>query len=430
MKLPRSGDGSEVERDEHLFPGGPAQPPAAAVDLLRAYARGSPIQPAARLRTLRTTIHLTSSDGRPLGTLVDDEVSVLDGRHVAARFREVELEAAEGLSSDELEAIAAPLRRAGGADAGGTPKHIQALGPLAVGPPELVVRELGPRSSLGEVIEQALTSSVVRLMRSDAGVRLGDDPDAVHRARVAARRLRSHLRTYGSVLDADWARSLRDELRWIASELGEVRDAEVLQARIRAATDALPDADSTAAARVLRRLGDERRAARAALLDARRSDRYVELLERLVAAARSPAVAEDASVPATYALPSLMERPWRHLASAMDALGPDSSEEALHAARIRAKHARYAAESMEPVYGKRALSFAGRAAALQDVLGEHQDAVTAEAWLREAASRAGPRTAFAAGELAAGERRAAGRARRRWPSAWKGLSRKRATFWT
>jgi CHAD domain-containing protein len=430
VKLPPTRDGSLLERGEHLFPGGPARPPEAAVDLVRAYVRTSSLAPVARLRTLRTKIRLASSDGRTLATLVDDEVSVLDGRHVAARFREVELEAADELSNEDLEAVAAPLRRAGAADADGTPKHIRALGPLAVGAPELVVRDLSARPSLGDVVELALTSSVIRLLRSDAGVRLGDDPEAVHSARVAVRTLRSHLGTYREVLDPDWSRSLRQELRWLGGRLGALRDAEVLYERMRRSAEALPEADGAASGRVLRRLRDDRHAARTSALAARRSGRYVELLERLVSGAQVPPVVEEASASATEGLPRLMDRRWRQLSSAMDALTSESSEEALHVARIRVKQARYAAESMTAVYGKPSRVFADRAAELQDVLGEHQDAVTAEAWLREAAGTAGPRTAFVAGQLAARERRAAARARRRWPTAWKRLPRKGAVFWT
>ena len=84
---------------------------------------------------------------------------------------------------------------------------------------------------------------------------------------------------------------------------------------------------------------------------------------------------------------------------------------------------------MAPAIGKRARLFATDAAALQDVLGEHQDAVVAEAWLRDAAAGGGARTAFVAGELAAREQRAAAKARRRWTKPWKSLSSKRDRFW-
>ena len=77
------------------------------------------------------------------------------------------------------------------------------------------------------------------------------------------------------------------------------------------------------------------------------------------------------------------------------------------------------------MFGKTAGKFAEAAADLQDVLGEHQDAV-AGAWLREA--RTGEH-AFVAGALAGFETQAAREARDEWPDAWKALSRKKR-FWT
>jgi CHAD domain-containing protein len=105
------------------------------------------------------------------------------------------------------------------------------------------------------------------------------------------------------------------------------------------------------------------------------------------------------------------------------------SDAQLHRARIRAKRARYAAEAIEPLFGGRARGFAKAAADLQDILGQHQDAVVLEAWLREAARRGRSRLAFTAGVLAAAERRAGRVARAAWPDAWHALSRKRLQFW-
>jgi CHAD domain-containing protein len=82
---------------------------------------------------------------------------------------------------------------------------------------------------------------------------------------------------------------------------------------------------------------------------------------------------------------------------------------------------------VEPVAGPAAAGFARAAAKLQTVLGEHQDSVTAQAWLRSA-SVSGKR-AFAAGELIAMEHVAAAESRRAWPKAWDALDRKRLRTW-
>ena len=84
-----------------------------------------------------------------------------------------------------------------------------------------------------DVIRSAIAVSTVRLTSSDPVVRAGEDPEGVHKARVAARRLRSDLRTFRPYLDRDWADALRDEIGWLGRLLGPVRDAEVLAARLR-----------------------------------------------------------------------------------------------------------------------------------------------------------------------------------------------------
>lgn len=120
---------------------------------------------------------------------------------------------------------------------------------------------------------------------------------------------------------------------------------------------------------------------------------------------------------------SLAGRPLQTLAKRVSSLGDPPADDELHALRLRAKRARYAAEAVSPVLGKRARTVAAAAAKLQDVLGDHQDAVVAERWLREwtRTNRSVP-AAFVAGELAALERAAAARARGRWRKAWKALS--------
>src|SRR5205823_10767765 len=119
--------------------------------------------------------------------------------------------------------------------------------------------------------------------------------------------------------------------------------------------------------------------------------------------------------------------PWRRLRSAVRQLAESPTDAELHRIRILAKRARYAAEAVAPVAGQRADAFARAAAKLQTVLGEHQDSITAQGWLR--AAKVTGRRAFVAGELIALERIAAEKARSEWPRAWKSLDRKRLRAW-
>lgn len=290
---------------------------------------------------------------------------------------------------------------------------------------------LGKHPAVGDVLRASLLKGVNRLLAEDPGVRHSRDPEAVHQARVATRRLRSDLRTYRKVLSADWTDALRRELGWLGDLLGEVRDLDVLREHVAWLESGLPDEDGAAAATLLVQIERRREAARAHLLGAMQEARYAMLLERIVAAASAPETARRARRPAAEVLPSLMRRPWNSLHASMSSLGAASSDAELHAARISAKRARYAAESMRPVFGDEARAFAETAADLQGVLGDYRDAVVAEHWLRTASDTGiDTSVSFAAGSLAALAREEAARHRARWPRTWKKLSRKRLRFWT
>ncbi len=427
LKLPPLVEGGALAREELVQQGRADRVPDELSALVTAYVRGEALQPAVTLRTVRTRVVLADADRTPLGEVVDDEVSVVDGPRTAARFREVEVETRD---EDLAAAAIARLRAAGAGDTILTPKYLRALGPLGEDPPELeAVTSLPADASVLDVVRNAMAASVIRLLRADAGIRLGEDPEAVHQARVAARRLRSDLRTFGSLLDRSWTASLREELSWLGGSLGGVRDLDVLAGRLATEMATLPDQDRPAGERLLGRLRAVRSVARERLLVDQRSPRYVALLDALVAGASQPqALAEVACLPALEAMGSLMARPLAHLSRACEAIHKGSPDEVVHAARIRAKRARYAADALAPVFGKAARSFARAAGKLQDRLGEHQDAVVASAWLRETA-RTYPSTAFAAGLLAAREERARRRARKSWRSAWKAVRRKVPRSW-
>jgi CHAD domain-containing protein len=426
VKLPGEADGQLLAREELTFPGPAGRPPGAAVNLVRAYIRTAPLRPQARLRTMRRRTELRDPQGRVLAELVDDEVSVLDGHRIAMRFRELEVEATEGTPPRLLGEIAAWLHEAGAAASEATSKVARALGPRATGPPDVVVPPLPAAAAGGDVVRRAVAASVLRLIRHDPGMRLDRDPEDVHQSRVATRRLRSDLRTFRGLVQAEWASSLRDELGWLAGILGAVRDRDVMLHRMARRADGLAEASRPRAAGILAALQAARGEAHAELLETLRGHRYLDLLDGLVEAANAPLLLPEAELPAKDVLPGLVRQPLRALTRQVKALGDGGSEDELHQIRIRAKRARYAAEAVAPVLGKRARAVARAAASLQETLGEHQDAVVAERWLRAwvQGSRSVP-AAFTAGELAGLERAAAADARARWPEAWQAFSMRR-----
>lgn len=425
-----AADDPERRQHEHRFEGEAGQPPPAALDLVRALVRTSKVGPVARLRTRRRPVELRDSSGKTLGSVFDDEVTVLAGGRVAARFREVEFEIDDAAPGGLADGLLARLKAAGAGPADPSPQIVRALGWRALEPPDVAVaHRLGPAPTAGDVIRNALAASVARLVDHDPGVRLGDDPEDVHQARVATRRLRSDLRTFRDLLDADWTRSLRGDLKGVAQELGAVRDTEVLLDRLRTNAERLPASDQASAKKIIQRLLQRWDEARAELRDALGSTRYAELLDRLVEAAHEPALLPDAEGPAADLLPPLARQPWDTLRTTVDELPDDPSDAELHEVRIEAKRCRYAAEAVAPAIGKPARAFAKAIAGLQDVLGEHQDAVVAEEWLREVASSATGREVFVAGQLASLERLEIDRTRAAWGEAWQAASKKKLRQW-
>ncbi len=425
VKLPEGAEGPALVRREVSCDGPADTIPPATLDLVRAYVRRAPLRPVAHIDTRRSGVVLSDVEGLQVAEVVDDEVSVLHDGQVAARFREVEVEVADRAAPGLLDAVIRRLREAGAGTPDPTPKLVRALGARALEPADLPMVDLGGRPTAGEVIRAAMVGSVTRILRHDAGVRIGDDPEDVHQARVGTRRLRSDLRTFAPLLDAGWADPLRDELKWLAAELGAVRDADVLTERFRRQADALPERDGAGLAPLFRRLAKEREVAGARLLDSMSGDRYLDLLDRLVAGARTPQLRHEADEPADRALADLVGRPWRHLKKTVNQLSSDPADDELHEVRIRTKRTRYAVEAATPALGSEAKSFAKALARLQTVLGDHQDAVVAEEWLRGAATEATAAEALAAGELITVQRAEEVSCREAWPAAWKKVAKKK-----
>jgi CHAD domain-containing protein len=434
VKLPDGAPGPALVRREIRFTGPRGHVPDQAADLVLATTRGAPLVAVARISTLRAATQISAGDGRALAEVDDDTVTVSAGRHRRqAAFREVEIEVGPDAPNGErlLHNAVARLTDAGCVAQSPVPKLVHALGAPATEPPDVIVAPPREPVTVADVIHHAIARSAAQILRHDPGVRLGEDPEDVHQLRVGTRRLRSDLRTFARQLDAEQVAATRAELGWLAARVGVVRDADVLTARLRTSGDALPDADSAAVLTLLSSVGQQAGTARAAMLDAMRSSRYLCLLDALVTlAGHTPlAIETTPTAPAAaHVAACVAGRPWRRLARAVAVLPANPPDDALHRVRILAKRCRYSAEAVGPLVGPPAARFAAAVADVQTVLGDHQDTVVAEAWLREAA-RDNPAAGVAAGELIAHERTQRERLRAQWPVVWHSASAKKLRRW-
>ena len=386
MKLPVEG-ASEGTRDElhvALDEGEIGEVPVALSDTVTAFVRGATLAPVVTLATHRVPYLLYDAEGLAFAEVVDDTVSVYDGDEVVERFREIEVEA---LVADADLSGPVDLILANGGIPSKSSKAASALGPRAALPPDVLPPvAAGPDDAAGDAVTAFLRKHVRAFLTQDVRVRR-DLPDAVHQMRVAARRLRSGLKTFSPLVDREWADALRGELKWAAGELGHARDTEVLLERLDAHASELGEREAFLIRSVMdpvlrRRL----QGARSHALAAMRSERHAALLASLVAAAEQPQFTPAADLPCRDVMPQLVSKSWKRLARSVRDLELVGPSETWHQARIAAKRARYAAGAVEPVFGVPADRLEKALSRVTDVLGEHQDACVAQDVIREIAN--------------------------------------------
>jgi CHAD domain-containing protein len=432
VKLPtdRSSGSDVLARRELDFGGALGAVPDAASRLVSAYVRTGSLVRVAQLDTRRIRLELRDRRGRPVAEIDDDHVSVMDGRRQTGQFREVEVELAPGAREETADKVVARLQRAGAGDAQSISKVARAIGPRATEPADLALADLAPEASAGELLSACLARSTARLVAHDPGVRMGGDPEDLHQARVATRRLRSDLRTFAPLADPAWVAHLRDEAGWVAGPLGRARDADVLLQRLWGQVAELPSVDMSSASFLLEELAREQERAMADVRSMLDTSRYLSVLDLLVESLRAPALTETGLGPARKVAPALVGGSLRRLRREVKKAGSRPVPGDLHRIRIAAKRCRYATEAASIVMGRPAVRLARQLARVQEVLGEVQDSVVAEARLRDQSQR--PLSAdqvLVVGELIALERATLRDHMQRWPSTWEEASAKKLRRW-
>jgi CHAD domain-containing protein len=261
-----------------------------------------------------------------------------------------------------------------------------------------------------------LSAQVDELRAREPGARI-DSPDAVHRMRVASRRLRSSLATFRPLFGGSKPQRLRDELKWVGTVLGPVRDVEVMRAHLHeTAAAVVGDADlADVLAQLDHELAERHSRAHAELVTAMDGPRYAALLAALEAFVIKPPWAKrTAKAAARLTVPALVGRACARVdraarvaqatRSASSAEGvPGAGGVELHEVRKAAKRARYAAEVARSAGGSAARALAERMEGLQAVLGRHQDSLMVRALIQELADRVTKPQALALRLLTASE---------------------------
>jgi len=293
-----------------------------------------------------------------------------------------------------------------------------------------------PSASAADVVKAYLKVQVATLRSLEPAVR-ADEFDSVHQMRVATRRLRATLRSFGPVIPRSRTAKVAAELKWLGGLLGEARDGEVLPRHLLASLETVPVEllIGPVQARVQGHYAPRRASAREVVIKAFGSVRYAKLLANLDQLAHDPPLGPKAGAPARDVLPAAVRKAYRQASRRMRrarrAPRGHDHDVALHEARKSARRARYAAEAASPAAGKPARRFARQMKKVQSVIGDHQDTVIARHAARDlgiGAHLAGE-NAFTYGLLYELELHQAERLQARTRTVWKKASRRRYRRW-
>ena len=304
---------------------------------------------------------------------------------------EVELELLEGPSSDPLFALAIALA----ADLQLHPEIASkaergyALAAAAVpAPVRAQPSPLTPELSPVEAFRAIALSCLAQLQGNEAGAVAGGNPEYVHQARVAIRRLRSAFNLFAPVLNPAFVAVYSPRWRKLAAGLGSARDWDVfLTETLAPLEEAFPgDADLA----LLRERGEATKSrAQALAAEALKQKAYSQLLLAFSAAlfrVEMPTIAAQRKS-VEPCLAEFARRRLRKRARMVEALAGEHGKmnaERRHELRIAFKKLRYALEFFAPLLpGKRLAVYQASLATIQELLGTLNDQVTASRLIKE-----------------------------------------------
>jgi CHAD domain-containing protein len=274
--------------------------------------------------------------------------------------------------------------------------------------------------TLAEAGRKVLRFHFGRMLAHEAGTRSGEDMEDLHAMRVATRRMRAAWRVFGDAYRPERTRRYRVATRDVARRLGAVRDLDVLidlLERYRAARPAGGPDGLQPLATAWRQRREDARERLLAELDSGRYRRFVDGFAVFV---------EREGMDVAPALPASPHRirettPTRIWAAFGDvrAYAPLlrwADIETLHDLRIAGKWLRYSLEFVREALGPEAEPLIARVVALQDHLGQMNDAHVAagmaRAFLVDHETRLTPAETAAIGRFLVDQEREAAHLRR------------------
>ena len=350
-----------------------------------------------------------AGDGPLVAEIALDATEIrLDNGEEPTRLSRIEVEVEEEAPA-EVAGFVEEMRRSLELEPTTTSKYeagLYAAGLSPDGDPDLGADDVDASMSAGEVAFAILRKQFATMLAHEPGTRLGEDPEELHDMRVATRRMRAALKLFSGALP-EQAGFYRNELKWVAGALGEVRDLDVQIEQLEELSSEQEE-DREAFGEVVKALEGRRDEARERMLEELDSDRYDRFVSSFAGMLRRSPEGEEheeglANEPIVAVAPDLVSRRYKKWRKAGKDLSDESPPEDYHEFRKEGKRLRYALEFLTDVYGEKPTTrLVKPLKELQDGLGRHQDLIVAAELLENVAAdarRLSSRTAFAMGAL-------------------------------
>ncbi len=249
--------------------------------------------------------------------------------------------------------------------------------------PELISPGLLPEDPMSEAGRKTLWFHFVRMLKHEPGTRIGDDIEELHDMRVATRRMRAAVRVFGDFFQPEAIRPFNKEIRRVTRALGPVRDLDVFEEKAARYLQILPQESRGGLDPLLETWQAGRGDAREEMLAFLDSDRYQRFKREFAVflqteGAGALPVPRDRPVPyqVRHVAPRLIYTRYETV-RAYETVLEGAQIETLHALRIDCKYLRYTLEFLREVLGPDGDAVIKEVKAMQDHLGDLNDAEVA-----------------------------------------------------
>lgn len=350
-----------------------------------AASKGKGLEPIFTSKVKRTAWELHPDGGDHIECVLDQGRLECGGKQ--APINEIELELKSGDPAHLFDLALAlqkdiPLQIGNRSKADRGYTLLQPEPPVAVKAARLV---LTSKMSVERAFQEIAFNTMAQIQDNAEGVVARHDVESLHQMRVGMRRLRSALSMYKRLLHLPV--DLQQELDWLATELGDARDWDVLAgATLPSVTKQLPNPAAIEGVQqaAAGKADEHHRAAGRAVA----SPRYTRLLLGIHRWVQAMAWHDDPKLmaasgkqlaqPVAKFAHSVLKRDQRRLRSRADKLS-EATADARHRVRIAAKKTRYAAEFFASLFSTRTVRpYIQSLTGLQDELGFLNDAAVAD----------------------------------------------------